>query len=594
MQSYSLREELLRLAEKALAAQPQISTLGELIRHIAVLHDAEVLADKKSAEAEVKAERRRSLQEAHEARKGAAEDKLSREQAAKEAAREAKEAEAALERAKIKAEAKQKAEEKALKEAEQAALAAAEARTRAEELAQAAKAAVDVADIEANQPQSEEQSRISAAAQSWASKAQKEADRAEEKRRKAEEKALRAAERHAERAREKAGAALDVALAAAARLKDMGGELPAEGGSGGHSPGGASSIASHRLRRASSRLRRLSGGMGDEDGDSEAEDEAVADRDRVYYGDGSQLGMSAAEALEVEQAVEAEKRQQAAERARVREEEEARMLREQSGIGTGGIDAWRGGGLRGAAMPAHVAVQSDCVAVDAVERRICCVGGDGTDDALTVSLYSAIVGEPTRHLRGHTDKVVSVAVDGDRVASGSRDRSIRLWSIALGQCIQTLAGCAGPVYGLALRDTTMLSGEGGTDRGSAAAKLWTLPPTSSHGAVPGAVPVAAAAEVVVEATCTAALVEHKGNVWGVALGYRRLHPLALTAGHDATAKVWALDGPRKAAGACAGSSPPRLSSIATLKHPECKYLAHEGRKSQGSSTPVRSGAAGER
>ena len=56
-------------------------------------------------------------------------------------------------------------------------------------------------------------------------------------------------------------------------------------------------------------------------------------------------------------------------------------------------------------------------------------------------------------LRGHTDDVSCLALSGDRVATGSLDRTVRLWAAADGHCIATLAGHGGQVYCVALRCT---------------------------------------------------------------------------------------------------------------------------------------------
>jgi chemotaxis protein histidine kinase CheA len=374
------REDLLRLADRVLAANKSVADVGELLKQCVLLHEDEAHADRKAQEAQLKAQRRSSVQAAIEQKKKDHDEKKAKEEAAKEAAKAAKEAELALERAKANAEAKQRAEEKALKEAEQAAAAANEAKQRAEELAAEAKTAVEVAEIEANAVQSDEQAVLAEAAKTHAQKAQREAERAEERKRKLEEKALRAAEKHAERAREKAGAALDVALAAAARVKNMGGELPAVGqqrlggggtegatgaiGMGGGGGGGASSIASHRLRRASSRMRRLSAGVM-ADGD-ESDEDGERDKDGVFYGDGSQLGTSAADALQAEHMLALQLARE--EEARSLAEEEAARAQAAWEVGDGGVDAWRGGALRGAAMPGH---RTSSVAPSDVPRLPC-------------------------------------------------------------------------------------------------------------------------------------------------------------------------------------------------------------------------------
>lgn len=208
---------------------------------------------------------------------------------------------------------------------------------------------------------------------------------------------------------------------------------------------------------------------------------------------------------------------------------------------------------------------------------MCCVGGDGVDDGLTVSLYSAIVGEATQHLRGHTDKVVSVAIEGGLLASGGRDKTIRLWSSRSGRCLQVLSGLGGPVFGLALCGATMLSGEGSNEKVGAMARVWSLALDQIDqielvgSVVPGAqgeetAPVEGGGGV---ASCIAACLEHRGNIWSCSLALpSEVQGVAVTAGHDATAKVWPMDGERLAAlkqSTQQRRAPARLASLATLK-----------------------------
>ena len=47
-----------------------------------------------------------------------------------------------------------------------------------------------------------------------------------------------------------------------------------------------------------------------------------------------------------------------------------------------------------------------------------------------------------RTMEGHTSDVVSVcvSVDGSRLFSGGGDRTIKVWNVATGACVQTLKG----------------------------------------------------------------------------------------------------------------------------------------------------------
>ena len=58
-----------------------------------------------------------------------------------------------------------------------------------------------------------------------------------------------------------------------------------------------------------------------------------------------------------------------------------------------------------------------------------------------------------RTLSGHSSWVRAVAVlGGDRVVSGSRDKTLKVWSVASGECLQTLSGHSLSVTAVAVLD----------------------------------------------------------------------------------------------------------------------------------------------
>ncbi|APA16011.1 hypothetical protein sscle_16g107810 [Sclerotinia sclerotiorum 1980 UF-70] len=65
----------------------------------------------------------------------------------------------------------------------------------------------------------------------------------------------------------------------------------------------------------------------------------------------------------------------------------------------------------------------------------------GSDDK-TIRLWDTVTGESLQTLEGHSNPVTSVAFspDGTKVASGSDDKTIRLWDIVTGESLQTLEG----------------------------------------------------------------------------------------------------------------------------------------------------------
>jgi len=74
-----------------------------------------------------------------------------------------------------------------------------------------------------------------------------------------------------------------------------------------------------------------------------------------------------------------------------------------------------------------------------------------SDDG-TVRLWDAVTGQGLRTLKTHSNWVLSVAFDakGETLISGHQDGQIRLWSLATGTCVSTLQGHTSPVSAIAL------------------------------------------------------------------------------------------------------------------------------------------------
>lgn len=71
----------------------------------------------------------------------------------------------------------------------------------------------------------------------------------------------------------------------------------------------------------------------------------------------------------------------------------------------------------------------------------------GSDDG-TIRLWDVTTGLENRILVGHSDSVNSIAfsvTDGKIQASGSKDRTVKIWDIKTGSVIRTLEGHSGPV-----------------------------------------------------------------------------------------------------------------------------------------------------
>jgi WD40 repeat protein len=95
----------------------------------------------------------------------------------------------------------------------------------------------------------------------------------------------------------------------------------------------------------------------------------------------------------------------------------------------------------------------------------------GFDD--TVKLWDVASGRQTATLWGHTDQVgaVAYAPDGKVLASGSHDTTVRLWSAATGEELVTLRGHTGTVTCVAFDPTGQWIASGSHDR---TVRLWPV------------------------------------------------------------------------------------------------------------------------
>lgn len=99
------------------------------------------------------------------------------------------------------------------------------------------------------------------------------------------------------------------------------------------------------------------------------------------------------------------------------------------------------------------------------------VASGGLDD--TIKVWSLETGDLRLTLRGHTKPVNCLAISPDCqiLASGSDDHTIKLWNLTTGALLQTLSGHARDVKSIAIHPNGQLLASGGEDR---TARIWKL------------------------------------------------------------------------------------------------------------------------
>ncbi|MYB00001.1 hypothetical protein F4X90_10045, partial [Candidatus Poribacteria bacterium] len=88
-------------------------------------------------------------------------------------------------------------------------------------------------------------------------------------------------------------------------------------------------------------------------------------------------------------------------------------------------------------------------------------------------LWDVSTGNSIRTLTGHTDAVYSVSFspDGQTLASGSGDNTIRLWDVNIGNLVRTFTGHTDAVWSVAFSPDSGTLSSGSSD---GTILLWTL------------------------------------------------------------------------------------------------------------------------
>ncbi len=91
----------------------------------------------------------------------------------------------------------------------------------------------------------------------------------------------------------------------------------------------------------------------------------------------------------------------------------------------------------------------------------------------TIKLWDIAAGKELKTFSGHSDQVYSVAFspDGKTIASGSRDKTIKLWNIATGQELKTFSGHNYEVSSIAFSPDGKTVASGSWDK---TIKLWDI------------------------------------------------------------------------------------------------------------------------
>ncbi|KAG2491744.1 hypothetical protein HYH03_009907 [Edaphochlamys debaryana] len=179
-----------------------------------------------------------------------------------------------------------------------------------------------------------------------------------------------------------------------------------------------------------------------------------------------------------------------------------------------------------------------CVAFSPDGGQLASVGGREDDN--TTRLWDA-GREYTAILEGHTDTIwgVSYSPDGRLLASGSEDKTVRLWDAGSGQCISLLEGHLDVVGCVAFHPTSRGQlASGGADF---AVRLWETPATWSRAAgVRGSTTGGGGVQGGAGGHCLGVLQGHSDLVCSVS--YSPTGDMLASGSADETVRLWDVDG----------------------------------------------------
>lgn len=210
-------------------------------------------------------------------------------------------------------------------------------------------------------------------------------------------------------------------------------------------------------------------------------------------------------------------------------------------------------------------------AVSITANGMLAISGSGDK---TVRVWHVNTGKCLNVLKGHTDSVNGVAITpyGKRGVSGSNDQSLRVWDLKTGECLRVLNGHIGRVYGVAVSADGRRAVSGSNDK---TVRVWDtrtgkcLATLEGHTSVVSSVAITAHGQIVSGSddktlrvwdlntgTCIAVLEGHTGPVFAVAVTDDGRRAISGSGDKDMTVRVWDLQ-----AGKCLGTLEGQTSPV---------------------------------